>query len=195
MQLVRKTKDLQVAIIDLCVLLSSSLILGRLARTLTRQATNFVFGSRSSLSNLLLDSLDVLLILAHVWQNEMIIDGGRALADWVEEPNEEDELEEVVEGDEAEEESSELVDDVEETKDDPIRQPLLIVIFLIGLEGEERHEAGVSDAKEARNVCASNSTHDHDDSTDDTVAENLLRRETSQFGNFVHDVLEGVFRK
>ena len=180
----------------LCMLLyGCSFVLGRLA-ALTSELANLLLSSRCSLGDLLLNSDNVLLILAHVGQDEMIVDGGGALADGVEEPDEEDKLEEVVEGDEAEDESSELVDDVEKTEDDPIRQPLLVVIFLLGLESKERHEAGVGDSEEARNVSAADATHNHDDTADDAVAEELLRREAGQLSNLFHDVMDdGVFSK
>ena len=71
----------------------------------------------------------MLLVLPHVGENEVVIDGGRALADRVEEPDKEAKLQEIVEWNKAEDEPGELIDNVEESKNDPVRQPLFVVIF------------------------------------------------------------------
>jgi hypothetical protein len=57
------------------------------------------------------------------------------LALGVEEPDEDGELEQVVEGDEVEDEAGELVDHVEQTEDHPVGERLLVVAQTVRFEG------------------------------------------------------------
>ena len=95
----------------------------------------------------------------------------------MEEPDEEDQLEEEVEGDESQDKSGELVDDVEETEDDPVCEPLLVILRTLGLESEEGHGAWVCDAEEAGDVGVTDAEHDEDDASNQAVAGNLTRRQ------------------
>ena len=96
------------------------------------QASDFRFGSFSSLlgsiRHTFFDANDVLLVLLHIGQDVDVVDGGGTARYWVEEPDEENELEEEVEGDESENKAGELVHDIEESENNPVRQPLLVVV-------------------------------------------------------------------
>ena len=102
----------------------------------------------------------MLLILLHVGEDVHVVDGGGALGDGVEEPDEEDELDEEVEGDEGQDEAGELVHNVEKAEHDPVGQPLLVVVSALGLESKEGHEAGVGDAEDASDVGVADAEHD-----------------------------------
>ena len=75
-----------------------------------------------------LDLDNVLLVLLHVGEDIVVVDGGGSLRGRVEEPDEENELEEEVEGDESQNEAGELVDDVKDAENNPVGQPLFVVI-------------------------------------------------------------------
>ena len=78
----------------------------------------------------------------------------------MEEPDQEAELDEEIEGNKGKDEASELVQDVEQAEDDPVCQPLFVIISTVRLKGEERHEAGVSNAEQASDISVANSEHD-----------------------------------
>ena len=112
----------------------------------------------------------MLLILLHVGEDVGVVDNGRSIADWVEQPNEEDELEEEVEWDECEDEASELVDNVENSEDNPVGEPLLVIVRTLRLESQEGHEARVGDAEQAGNVGVADAEHDEHNTGDEAVA-------------------------
>ena len=74
----------------------------------------------------------------------------------MEKENEESQLEEVVERNKVENESCELVDNVEEAVDNPVRKPLCVFSFISGLKSQETHESGIGDGKETGDVAGSN---------------------------------------
>ena len=78
----------------------------------------------------------------------------------MEKENEEGKLEEVVEGNEVENESCELIYDIKDSEHDPVGEPLGAVFFIIGLESKEAHEGGVCDAQQAGNVTCTDAKHD-----------------------------------
>ena len=77
----------------------------------------------------------------------------------MEKPNKHGEFKHIVEGDEVEYESGELVNHVEEAEDDPVGQPLLVISQPIGLQGVEAHENGVRDTQEGRQDGLANAEH------------------------------------
>ena len=90
--------------------------------------------------------------LFEVRQDEPFVDEGGALDLGEVEEDEEDELEEVVEGDVVEDDGGEMVDYGEEAEDDPVSEPLLLVSGAFGLEGEEAHDLGVDNTEHAGDV-------------------------------------------
>lgn len=87
----------------------------------------------------------------------------------MEKPHQEAELEEEVEGNEGENESSKLVQEIEQAEDDPIGQPLLIVVFALRLQSQKAHKNGVGNAQERRDVGRANAEHDEYDAKAETV--------------------------
>ena len=77
----------------------------------------------------------------------------------MEEPDEEGELEEEVEGDELENEAGEMVDDIGDAKHNPVCEPLSIISCSVRFKCEERHEAWVCNAKNACDVGVSDTKH------------------------------------
>ena len=78
----------------------------------------------------------------------MIVYSNSSLGMRVKQPNEDDDLEDVVKGDHCEEYASELVHEGHETKDHPVSEPLLVIIRLLCLQSEKAHEAWIHDADE-----------------------------------------------
>ena len=119
----------------------------------------------------LLDVLDILLDVVRV-------DPGGANGLRVEQPDKHGKLEHVVEGDEVEDETSKLVNHVEEAEDDPVGKPLLVIILaLLGLrllvvvlEGMEGHEDWISDTEK----CGDKSLSDAKDHEKDEGSEGVL---------------------
>ena len=93
----------------------------------------------------------------------------------MEQPDKHGKLEHVVEGDEVEDETSKLVNHVEETEDDPVGKPLLVIILaLLGLrllvvvlKGMEGHEHWVSDTEKCGDESLSNAKdHEKDEGSE-----------------------------
>jgi hypothetical protein len=82
------------------------------------------------------------------------VDYSGSVGGGVEESNKETDLEEVVEGNVVENESCELIDNVESSEDNPVGQPLFLSISVVSLilKGEETFEGGVGHSHEAGNV-------------------------------------------
>ena len=70
----------------------------------------------------------------------------------MEKENQERELQHVVERNKVEDESSEVVEDVEGAEDDPVSEPLFLLLRVLLVESEERLEGGVGDADQTRDV-------------------------------------------
>jgi len=78
----------------------------------------------------------------------------------MEQVDKEHELQAEVEGNEGEDDAGELVNNAENAITHPIRQPLLVVIRLLGLEGQETLKGRVANADEGRNVHVADAEHD-----------------------------------
>ena len=76
-----------------------------------------------------------------------IVQHGGAVDLWVPQEDEEKHLEHVVEGNDSEDESSEVVHDLEEAEHDPVREPLLLELGVIGIEREEGSADWVHNSK------------------------------------------------
>ena len=61
----------------------------------------------------------------------------------VHQPDEEEELQEEVEGDQTKDERSKLIDDLEGSVNNPVSEPLFIVFNSAGFESTEAHKGGV----------------------------------------------------
>ena len=113
-----------------------------------------------SVAHLLLKSINVVLILLHSWENNLVVHGGSSESSWVEKVNQESTLQEEVEWDETQDDSGELVNDVESAKTHPVGEPLLVVIEAFGLKSHEAHECWVSNSNDVSDVSLANTEHD-----------------------------------
>ena len=82
----------------------------------------------------------------------MLVDVGGAHGGWVEKVHQEAQLKEVVEWNELENDSCELVDDVEGTKTHPVGEPLLVIFHSLRLKSNETHEGWVGNSNDIGNV-------------------------------------------
>ena len=78
-------------------------------------------------------------------------------------------LQEEVEWDDSEDDSGELVEDVESTEADPVSEPLLVVIEAFGLKRHETHESWVGNADHVGDVCLTDAEHHQDHHSDEGV--------------------------
>ena len=83
--------------------------------------------------------------MARVGTDVVVVNPGRPLALRVEKPDQNRQLQHIVEWDKVQDETGKLVDHIEETKYDPVGKPLLIIALIVGLECTERHKDWVSD--------------------------------------------------
>ena len=139
-----------------------------------------------SLANLVLSCDNVLLVLFHVWQDINVVNEGCSLGCWMEKPHHEDKLQEVVEWNESQNESCEVIKDVEESKHDPISEPLFVVIGTFTLKGQEAHEAWVGNSDGSGNVLVSDTEHDANDSCVESISRELVDAHSEHFCNFFH---------
>ena len=66
----------------------------------------------------------------------------------MEQPDQDRNLENVVEGNESEDEPGELVNDIEKAEDHPVSEPLLVVRSVMSLEGVEAHKYWIGNTEE-----------------------------------------------
>ncbi len=86
---------------------------------------------------------------------------------WELEPENENGLEGVVEGEVVEKDAEgKRLDEIEEAKDDPVRQPLDVVILARGLEGTEAEVGGKSPADEVGGGCGEGVDKDEEGAED-----------------------------
>ena len=103
-----------------------------------------VLGLVDTLFDLVLDMLLDFIDVRGVSPDVVVVDPGGAGGLRVEQQHQNGQLEHIVEGDEVENETRELIDHVEEAEDDPVGQPLSIVGLTIRLQRVEAHENGIS---------------------------------------------------
>ena len=101
----------------------------------------------------------MLLILLHLGKDVILVDEGSSEGGRVEEPYEEGKLEEEVEGNELKDEAGEVVDDIGNTKHNPVCEPLSIITCSVRFKCKEGHEAGIGNAKDASDVGVSDTKH------------------------------------
>ena len=77
--------------------------------------------------------LDFTSVYFNIVLQKFIVDVDSSLSLGVHHVDKEQQLQEEVEGDQREDETSELIHNLESSKDDPIRQPLLVIINCFGL--------------------------------------------------------------
>ena len=126
------------------------------------------------LLELSLNLLDSSLVLFHVREDEVVVDGGGAHSGWVEEEHKESQLQEIVEWDELENHTGELVDHVEGSETHPVCEPLLVVINSLGLESNETHECWIGNPNDIGNVGLANAKHDEENSCNEGVLKEVL---------------------
>ena len=117
-----------------------------------------------SLLGFCLDLGDVRGVLLDV----VVVDPGRAHGLRVEQPDQDCQLQHIVEGDEVKDKARELVNHVEEAKDDPVGEPLLVISLSAAvLQSVERHEHGIGDSqKGSENGLADAEHNECDESTE-----------------------------
>lgn len=79
-------------------------------------------------------SLNLVLVLVEEWLDNLIVDNLRALGLGSKEVDEEDELDPEVVWDHVKEASGEVVQEGENAENDPVGQPLLVVVGALSLE-------------------------------------------------------------
>jgi hypothetical protein len=115
-----------------------------------------------------------------------VVNPGGALGLGVEEEHEEGKLEHVVEGDEVEDESSKVIDDLEASEHNPVGKPLLLLILVVLVEGKEGSEGGVRNSDKAGHVAGTNAEDDAGNAEGKGVAHELGLRESSCFLYLFH---------
>ena len=140
-------------------------------------SSSIIFGGGTDFSGAFLDQIlsiffklvDLGHMLLHSWQNETIVDLGGAQEWGVHQVHQESALQEEVEWDDSEDDSGELVEDVESTEADPVSEPLLVVIEAFGLEGHEAHESWVGNTDDVGDVGLTDAEHNQDHHADEGV--------------------------
>jgi hypothetical protein len=89
----------------------------------------------------------LLTILLNSWEDDSVVDGGGTESWWVEKIHQETQFQEVVEWDESEDNSSELINDVESSEAYPVSQPLFIIFKSLRLESQETHKSWVGNSQ------------------------------------------------
>ena len=95
-------------------------------------------------------------------------------------PDEEDELQEEVEGDQAKDERSKLIDDLEGSVNNPVSEPLFIILNTAGFESTKAHKGGVKDADNSGNINLTNAKHNKSYSAVHGVVYDLSLVQTSR---------------
>ena len=108
----------------------------------------------------------------------VIVHPGGSVGAWVEQEHEGAHLQEIIEGNELEDDSGELVDNGEDTEANPVGEPLLVIILTFGLESNETLEAWIGNSDDLGDVSLSDSHHDEEHGDSETVSHNLLWLET-----------------
>ena len=85
--------------------------------------------------DLLFGALELLTVLLDSWEDDGVVDGGGSKSGWVEKIHQEAQFQEVVEWDESQDNSSELINDVECSEAYPVSEPLFIIFETFRLEG------------------------------------------------------------
>lgn len=105
--------------------------------------------------------VDLGLVLDQEGAEDAVVDGDSAVEGGDHEPEEEDGLEEEVEGEPVQEDIGEGLDDRNESVHGPVGQPLLVILLLGGLEGLEGTVGGVDEAEEVGEELAGKVEEDH----------------------------------
>jgi hypothetical protein len=131
--------------------------------------------SFSELSSLHLESSFLCkLVKGHDSLTEVgVVNPGGALGLGVEEEHEEGELEHVVERNEVENKSSKVIDDLEASEHNPVGEPLLLLLLIVLVEGQEGSEGGVRNSDQAGHVAGTNAEDDAGNAKGKRVAHEL----------------------
>ena len=141
------------------------------------------------LLSLVLKVLDLFAILLNFWEDEVVVDGGGSESWWVEKIHQESQFQEVVEWDESKDDSSELINNIESSKANPVSQPLFIIIESISLKSQETHESWVGNAQKIGDIAWSNAKHNHHDSKDKSVLHEWADWLSSGFWYLIEKIL------
>ena len=106
----------------------------------------------------------------------------------MEKENQERELQHVVERNKVEDESSEVVEDIEGAEDDPVSEPLFLLLRVLLVESEERLEGGVGDADQTRDVAGADAEDHHCTQDCERVAEDLRFIQSGCFLDLLHSL-------
>ena len=130
---------------------------------------NFSGAVLDQVFSIFLKLVDLGHMLLHSWQNETIVDLGGAEERRVHQVHQESALQEEVEWDDSEDDSGELVEDVESAEAHPVSEPLLVVIEAFGLEGHEAHESWVGNTDDVGDVGLTDAEHNQYHHADEGV--------------------------
>lgn len=118
--------------------------------------------------------------------NVVVVQPGGAEGGGVLKPKKEGHLEEEIEGNEGEDESSVAVDDRDGAEDNPVGEPLFIITIVIGLKSKETLESGVCDGNGAGNVAFHETEHHKCDGKVHGVLGGLCGLDAESLFNFFH---------
>lgn len=106
--------------------------------------------------NLIDAGINIALVLLQERLDESVVNETCSEGLGMEEVDIESKFEEIVEGDEGKSESDEGVEDSAETVDDPIGEPLLVIISSLGLECLETHVCGIEESNNVTDKTCTN---------------------------------------
>ena len=104
----------------------------------------------------------------------------------MEQEDEESKFEHVVEWNPVKNETREMINDVEDTKDNPVGKPLLLLLFIVRIETDEGFECRVCNSKEASNVACTDAEDNAYNTEDKAVLHELVFLKTGKFFDLFH---------
>ena len=106
----------------------------------------------------------------------------------MEQVDQETQFQEVVEWNEGEDNTGELIDNVEGAEAHPVCEPLLVVLKAVGFQSQEAHEGWVSDTDEICDIGGADAEHDGHNSCGQSVLHERLHWGTSGLGDLLKNL-------
>jgi hypothetical protein len=85
-----------------------------------------------------------------------------------------------------ENEAREMINNVEDSKDNPVSEPLFLFLYIVGIETDERFECWVSNSNKASNVAGTNSEYNAYNTEDKAILCDLVFFETGKLFDLFH---------
>lgn len=137
----------------------------------------------------LLVVLELRAVLLDIGGKVLLVHGLSASGPRMEQVDKEHELQAEVERNEGEDDAGELINNAENTITHPIRQPLLVVLGALRLEGEETLKSRIANANEGRNVNIADAEHDEGNTGVKSVRGERLSVHASGLLNLLDDIV------